>query len=85
MVEVMSNTPEEEQDDDDEDEDDEETGNDTATESGYASTSNAGATARWDIDDDRLHLDAARIYEHTIVQLNERLGDPLEIRNMSAD
>lgn len=79
MVEVMSNTPEEEDDDDDE------TGEDTATESGYASTSNLGTTARWDIDDDRLHLDAARIYEHTIVQLNERLGDPLEIRNMSAD
>ncbi|KAH7313797.1 hypothetical protein B0I35DRAFT_480455 [Stachybotrys elegans] len=31
----------------------------------------------WDIDEERLHLDAARIYEKTIVQLGDRLGDRL--------
>lgn len=73
MVEVMSSGAEEE-----EEEEQTDTETETETESGYGST-----LARWDIDDDRLHLDAARVYEHTIIQLGERLGDPLEIRNVS--
>lgn len=75
MVEIMSSDAEEEE----EEEEDEDTEMETDTESGYASA------AQWDIDDDSIHLDAARIYEHTIVQLGERLGDPLEARNMSED
>lgn len=35
----------------------------------------------WDIDEERLHMDAARIYENTVVQLGERLGDPLGNEN----
>lgn len=31
-----------------------------------------------DIDEDRMHLDAARIFENTIVHLNNRLGVPIE-------
>lgn len=80
MVEVMSSGAEEEDDDDEDTEMETGTETETEAESGY------GSTARWDIDeDDRLHLDAARIYERTIVQLGERLGDPLEVRNMSED
>lgn len=35
----------------------------------------------WDIDEERLRMDAARIYENTVVQLGERLGDPLGNEN----
>ncbi|KAF4810406.1 hypothetical protein CGCSCA5_v010698 [Colletotrichum siamense] len=31
----------------------------------------------WDEDDDRLYMDVARVYEHTIVQLGKKLGDVL--------
>lgn len=77
MVEIMSNGDEGE---DDEDEDETDGGETTDDQS---KVSDNAFTIRWDIDDDRLHLDAARIYEHTIVQLGERLGDPLANRNMS--
>lgn len=43
------------------------------------------ASAGWDIEEDKMHLDAARIYENTIVQLGERLGDPLTEKNAAAD
>lgn len=33
--------------------------------------------AAWDVDEERLHMDAARVYEQTIVQLGDRLGEPL--------
>ena len=33
----------------------------------------------WDTNEGRVLLDAARVYERTIVQLNDRLGDPLEV------
>lgn len=29
----------------------------------------------WDEDDDSFYMDVARVYEHTIIQLGERLGD----------
>jgi len=78
MVEVMSGVPE----DEDDGMDDEEEPTDTETDVAGSTTN----SRRWDnMDDDRMHLDAARIYEHTIVLLNERLGDPLGARNMSAD
>ncbi|TWU71963.1 hypothetical protein ED733_001454 [Metarhizium rileyi] len=35
----------------------------------------------WDVDEERLHMDAARIYENTLVKLGERLGDPLGNEN----
>ena len=54
------------------------------TEMGY-SDSNKLRPATWDIDEDRLHLDAARIYENTIVQLGERLGDPMAERRVTDD
>jgi hypothetical protein len=83
MVEVMSSG-------DFDDEDEEEAEDDTMgdqtddTEGGFSDTSGMRAP-RWDIDEDRLHLDAARIYENTIVQLGERLGDPMEERRVSDD
>lgn len=74
MVEVLSGgdpedeEEEEEDDDDDEDEDEHDHG---------GIDQNA---MTWDIDEEKLHLDAARIYENTIVQLGVRLGDSLEHR-----
>lgn len=78
MVEVLSGVPE----DEDGEEDDAE---DEPTDTELDVPGSSASSRRWDIDDDRMHLDAARIYEHTIVQLGERLGDPLGTRNMSAD
>jgi hypothetical protein len=60
MIEVLSSAEEVE----DESETEEDT--DTATETDLAV---------WTEDDDRLHMDVARIYEKTIVKLGERLGD----------
>jgi hypothetical protein len=76
MVEVMSSgeqEEEEEEDDDDDDETDADGGNETEGGESY----DAGGNSAWDIDEDELHLDAARIYEKTIVQLGRRLGDSL--------
>lgn len=75
MVEVMSSdrgADEEDDDDDDEEDDDDGVEEDGAESSGERSM--AGGPS-WDIDEERLHLDAARIYENTIVQLGNRLGD----------
>ncbi|KAF9882418.1 meiotic recombination protein dmc1 [Colletotrichum karsti] len=60
IVEVLSKEPEE---DDDEVEE-----MDTETEEEVFGSA-------WDEDDDRLYMDVARVYEHTIVQLGEKLGD----------
>ncbi|KAL7920786.1 hypothetical protein ACQKWADRAFT_150310 [Trichoderma austrokoningii] len=70
MVEVMSSG---EQDEEEEEEDDETEGDETEGGEGY----DAGGDSAWDIDEEKLHLDAARIYEKTIVQLGRRLGDSL--------
>ena len=85
VVEVMSNCTGNEEEEEEEDDDDTVMGTDAETEtdaeSGYASNS-----TRWGIDDDdddELGLDAAKIYEQTIIRLNERLGDPLGLRTMS--
>lgn len=68
IVEVLSKEPDE---DDEmelaETESDTVTGNDTENEDTIGSA--------WDDDDDGLYMDVARVYEHTIVQLGERLGD----------
>lgn len=86
MVEVLSGTPEDEEEngdaeDDEEDDDDEYNGDDT--DSDYPQDAPRRAATLQDMDDDLLHLDAARIYQHTIVKLNERLGDPLGSTNMT--
>lgn len=83
MVEVLSGEVDEEDEEDDEDDDDDmyNGGGDLG----------AGTTMRkvdgtpmpsWDIDEERLHMDAARIYENTIIQLGIRLGDPLTSENV---
>jgi hypothetical protein len=87
MVEVMSSgdfdDEEDEKTNDTEDEDD--VGHQTDdTEMGFSDT-NTLRPATWDADEDRLHLDAARIYENTIVQLGERLGDPMAERRVTDD
>ena len=84
MVEVLSGVPDDE-DEEDEEEEDEEAGYTTNTDSEHPAASATSTSAAWDIDDDRLHLDAARIYERTIVQLSERLGDPLGTVNITED
>lgn len=78
MVEVLSGVPEDE-------EDDEQSEELVDTESEDPGPSGNTISGTWDIDDDRLHLDAARIYENTIVQLGERLGDSLGAVNITAD
>ena len=80
MVEVLSKQGEgagddEDEDEDDEDEDESETDNDTGYHTESTTTGGPNGAVRWDIDEERLHLDAARIFENTIIQLNERLGD----------
>ncbi|KAF3071533.1 hypothetical protein CFAM422_006339 [Trichoderma lentiforme] len=72
MVEVMSSGEQEEEEEDDDEDDDEDDGDETETGESY----DAGGPS-WDIDEDELHLDAARIYENTIVHLGKRLGDSL--------
>ncbi|KFA67146.1 hypothetical protein S40285_07294 [Stachybotrys chlorohalonatus IBT 40285] len=70
MVEVLSGgTGDEDDSGDEQDTTQEDTETDTAD--------TAPPRATWDIDEERLHLDAARIYEQTIVQLGTRLDDPL--------
>ena len=61
----------------DDDDDDEQDGANTATETETDAETDTGASSRgmWTEDDDRLNMDVARVYEKTIVQLGERLGD----------
>ncbi|KAL6874856.1 hypothetical protein J3F83DRAFT_712818 [Trichoderma novae-zelandiae] len=69
MVEIMSSgEPDDEEDEDDEDGDDDDGKEEDAENDGGAA---------WGVDDDETHLDAARVYENTIVQLEKRLGDSL--------
>lgn len=77
MVEILSSADGE---DDEEEEDVAEDSTDLGEES--AAEGFGVGDFGWDIDEERLHMDATRIYENTIVQLGERLGDPLgdEIR-----
>lgn len=75
MVEVMSSGEQEEE--EEEEEDDDETDGDDGHETEGGESYDAGGGSAWDIDEDEMHLDAARIYEKTIVQLGRRLGDSL--------
>lgn len=72
MVEIMSSGRSEESDDEDDgdDDDDDELGLEAS-----ADEAERVDKAPWDIDQDRIHLDAARVYEKTIIQLGNRLGD----------
>ncbi|KAK8913099.1 hypothetical protein H634G_08650 [Metarhizium anisopliae BRIP 53293] len=78
IVEVLSSGEVDDEDDEDEDEDTDMDmdGGESAAEAGGNRT-----PTPWDIEEERLHMDAARIYENTIVQLGERLGDPLGSEN----
>lgn len=78
IVEVLSSGDVDDEDDEDEDEDTDMDmdGGESAAEAGGNPT-----PTPWDIEEERLHMDAARIYENTIVQLGERLGDPLGSEN----
>ncbi|KID96970.1 meiotic recombination protein DMC1, partial [Metarhizium majus ARSEF 297] len=78
IVEVLSSGDVDDEDDEDGDEgtDMDMDGDESAAEAGGNRT-----PTPWDIEEERLHMDAARIYENTIVQLGERLGDPLGSEN----
>ncbi|KAK1983141.1 meiotic recombination protein DMC1 [Colletotrichum cereale] len=68
IVEVLSKEP-------DEDSDTEETKSETDVTMGNDTENDDTVDPVWDGDDDGFYMDAARVYEHTIVQLGERLGD----------
>jgi hypothetical protein len=81
MVEVMRDPTEEDEEDEDEE-------GDTDTDTDMDMDTETPAIKGWgsveDDDEMMLQLDAARVFEKTIIQLNERLGD-LEPIQMSAD
>ncbi|KAK1971419.1 hypothetical protein LY78DRAFT_676845 [Colletotrichum sublineola] len=68
IVEVLSKEP-------DEDDETEETESETDDTMGNDTEDDDAVDSVWDGDDDGFYLDAARVYENTIVQLGERLGD----------
>ncbi|UNI15310.1 hypothetical protein JDV02_001853 [Purpureocillium takamizusanense] len=80
MVELMSQGAEEEE--EEEEDDDDESDSENATEDDKLGDRQAVA---WDIDEERLHMDAARVYEQTIVKLGDRLGEPLVGENAPAN
>lgn len=79
MVEVMRDPAEEDEEDEDEGRD-----TDTDTDMDMETPAIKGWGSVEDDDEMMMQLDAARVFERTIVQLNERLGD-LEPIQMSAD
>ena len=48
---------------------------DLNTDDGDTDTTMAPIEASWIVEEDEIHLDAARVYENTIVKLGERIGD----------
>ncbi|KAK2043214.1 meiotic recombination protein DMC1 [Colletotrichum somersetense] len=68
IVKVLSKEP-------DEVDETEETESETDVTIGNDTENDDVVDPTWDGDDDGFYLDAARVYEHTIVQLGERLGD----------
>lgn len=73
MVEILSGEVDEEEDDDE---------TDTDYEAGMSNNDRGQMSVPWDIDEERLHMDSARIYENTIVQLGARMGDPIVSENV---
>ncbi|KAG5930143.1 hypothetical protein E4U42_002882 [Claviceps africana] len=87
MVEILSSADV----DDDDDEEDEATEEEDDVEAGAEDSTDVGQDSAaegprrdglaWDVEEETLHMDAARIYENTIIQLGQRLGDPLGNEN----
>ncbi|KAK1238376.1 hypothetical protein MKX07_006522 [Trichoderma sp. CBMAI-0711] len=82
MVEIMSGGEPEDEEDEDTDEEDEGDGDDGDGNGDGNGGGGGGGGGGWGIhddddDDDETCLDAARVYQHTIVQLEKRLGDSL--------
>jgi hypothetical protein len=77
VIEVVENRPEEEE----EEQEDGDTDMDTDRDESSAAKM---AGLLWEEDEDRLHMDVARVYENTLVTLGETLGQgpgpPGEIR-----
>lgn len=48
---------------------------DDDTDASESETDGENEVDRWDIEEDEMHLDAARVYENTIIHLGHRLGD----------
>jgi hypothetical protein len=76
VVEALSRPPDAE-DGDDEDEEMVTATDDTAAESD-APSSVFGGGRQWSEDDERTHMDSARVYEHTILLLGDNLGDMVD-------
>lgn len=76
VVEVMSREPGDVGDEEEEDdgEDNYGTGDGDETQTGDEA-GGRGRVGIWDEDDERLHMDVARVYELTLVQLGETLGE----------
>lgn len=85
MVEIMSSGDIDEEEDDDDDDDDE-SGMETDMDMDVGPERH-----KWEAEEDevdRMHLDAARVYEMTIVKLNDRLesvGDRFDRTQISED
>ncbi|PNY25370.1 Uncharacterized protein TCAP_04688 [Tolypocladium capitatum] len=73
MVEILSGEVDEEDDSDE---------TDTDHDGGMSNNNGGQTSAPWDIDEERLHIDSARIYENTIVRLGARLGDAIVSENV---
>lgn len=72
IVEVMSKEPADEE--DEEDENDDHHGFTSATES-QSDAEGGGFHGIWEEDEERFHMDVARVFENTLVQLGETLGE----------
>lgn len=72
IVDVMGNAVEEL--DDDEDDRDETTDTEAPVQSGSEAESRRWGPNGWKEDDERLHMDVARVYENTLIALGETLG-----------
>ncbi|KAG5979072.1 hypothetical protein E4U55_005597 [Claviceps digitariae] len=85
MVEILSSTDVDDDDEEDDYDDDPEAEDSTDVGEDSAAEGLRSSNFTWDDEVERLHMDAARIYENTIVQLGERLGDPLGNENKVDD
>lgn len=87
MVAILTKDPEDDDGDDDEEEteDDDFMDTETNTDTGQSARQGSQFQFSYDLYEERLHMDAARIYENTLVMLGERLGDPLGEENLRDD